>query len=193
MSNYPPKLPGLACMPVCVSMTHCFVFPILITLRGLYSLSLILLELPQALLDGLTAAFYNAFFTALPAGLFACFDRPVRYLSTLMTYPQVYNRRPPLTGREFWKTAVLLGIIHGAVSQGTDQRQSLVVHMYMHSKTVLPLLLQCLFMVCKVPGAPPLSLASSAERLLIALVRGNHRLSLFLQFRMASSSCHPDF
>ena len=38
---------------------------------------------------GLCAAFYNAFFTALPVGAFAIFDRPVRLLSTLQNNPQV--------------------------------------------------------------------------------------------------------
>ncbi len=35
------------------------------------------------------AAFYNAFFTALPVGAFAIFDRPVRLLMTLQRNPQV--------------------------------------------------------------------------------------------------------
>ncbi len=40
----------------------------------------------------LGAAFYNAFFTALPVGAFAIFDRPVRLLSTLQQNPQVHLR-----------------------------------------------------------------------------------------------------
>lgn len=69
----------------------------------------------QAWLDGVTAAFYNAFFTAGPVLCFALFDRPVRHLSTLMEYPQLYNRKRPLTSRTFWKTGVLTAITHAAV------------------------------------------------------------------------------
>ena len=69
----------------------------------------------QALLDGVTAAFYNAFFTALPVGAFALFDRPVRHLATLLRFPQLYNGRPPLTSRVFWKTGVATAVLHAAV------------------------------------------------------------------------------
>ena len=72
--------------------------------------------LAQALLDGVTAAFYNAFFTAGPICAFALFDRPVRDLDTLMDFPQHYNRRPALTTRVFWKTGILWAITHAAVS-----------------------------------------------------------------------------
>jgi len=70
----------------------------------------------QALLDGVTSAFYNAFFTALPAGLFAGLDRPVRSLATLASAPRAYNARPALTARAFWRTAVGTGALHGAVT-----------------------------------------------------------------------------
>ena len=63
----------------------------------------------------MTAAFYNAFFTSLPIGAFAMFDRPVRRLATLMAAPQAYNRKPPLTTRAFWKTGVLTAIVHASV------------------------------------------------------------------------------
>lgn len=43
----------------------------------------------QALVDGYTAAFYNAFFTALPIGIFSVVDRPFRHLNTFMRFPQV--------------------------------------------------------------------------------------------------------
>ena len=69
----------------------------------------------QALLDGVTSAFYNAFFTALPAGFFAGLDRPVRRLATLEQAPRAYNSRPSLTARAFWRTSVLSGAVHGAV------------------------------------------------------------------------------
>ncbi|KAK9806980.1 hypothetical protein WJX72_009386 [[Myrmecia] bisecta] len=69
----------------------------------------------QALLDGITAAFYNAFFTALPIGAFALLDRPVRHMATLVKYPKLYNKTASLTARSFWKTAVLTAIAHGAV------------------------------------------------------------------------------
>ena len=63
----------------------------------------------------MTAAFYNAFFTAGPVLCFALFDRPVKHLDTLMRYPQLYNRKRPLTSRTFWKTGVLTAITHAAV------------------------------------------------------------------------------
>ena len=69
----------------------------------------------QALLDGVTSAFYNAFFTALPAGFFAGLDRPVRHLATLEAAPRAYNSRPALTARSFWRTSVLSGAVQGAV------------------------------------------------------------------------------
>ena len=69
----------------------------------------------QALLDGVTSAFYNAFFTAFPAGMLAMTDRPVRRLSTLASHPRAYNARPSLTARAFWRTAVLAGAVQGAV------------------------------------------------------------------------------
>ena len=68
----------------------------------------------QALLDGVTSAFYNAFFTALPAGMFAGLDRPVRRLATLEAHPRAYNARPALTAAACWRTAVLTGALHGA-------------------------------------------------------------------------------
>ena len=73
----------------------------------------------QALLDGITAAFYNAAFTALPVAAFAIWDRPLRNLSILTDHPQTYNRKPygELTARGFWKTAIAQGLIHGAVNK----------------------------------------------------------------------------
>ena len=69
----------------------------------------------QATVDGITAAFYNAFFTSLPIGILAMVDRPVRHLATLLAHPQTYNTKPPLTSRAFWKTGVLTAIVHAAV------------------------------------------------------------------------------
>ena len=43
----------------------------------------------QTLLDGYTASFYNAFFTAFPIGIFSVVDRPFRSLDTYMRFPQV--------------------------------------------------------------------------------------------------------
>ena len=71
----------------------------------------------QALLDGVTSAFYNAFFTALPVGFFAGLDRPVRSLATLEAAPRAYNSRPTLTAAAFWRTSVLSGAVHGAVRE----------------------------------------------------------------------------
>ena len=53
-----------------------------------------MLQSPQALLDGITAAFYNAFFTALPIAAFAIWDRPVQNLDLLAEHPEAYNRKP---------------------------------------------------------------------------------------------------
>jgi hypothetical protein len=69
----------------------------------------------QAPLDGVTAAFYNAFFTSLPIGAFALFDRPVRHLATLLAAPQAYNRKPPITTRAFWKTGIFTAVVHASV------------------------------------------------------------------------------
>ena len=69
----------------------------------------------QATLDGITAAFYNAFFTSLPIGAFALFDRPLRRLRTFEAYPEAYNRKPPLTAAAFWKTGVALAVVHALV------------------------------------------------------------------------------
>lgn len=77
----------------------------------------------QALLDGVTSAFYNAFFTALPAGFFAGLDRPVRKLATLEAAPRAYNSRPALTAAAFWRTSVLSGAVHGAVRVGERERE----------------------------------------------------------------------
>ena len=77
-----------------------------------------MLQSPQALLDGITAAFYNAFFTALPIAAFAIWDRPVQNLDLLAEHPEAYNRKPKgeLSARSFWKTGIFQGICHGAVS-----------------------------------------------------------------------------
>ena len=69
----------------------------------------------QATLDGVTAAFYNAFFTSLPIGGFALFDRPLRRFTTLEEHPEAYNRKPPLTAGAFWKTGVATAVIHALV------------------------------------------------------------------------------
>ncbi|KAK9836118.1 hypothetical protein WJX81_002623 [Elliptochloris bilobata] len=69
----------------------------------------------QATLDGITAAFYNAFFTSLPIGAFALFDRPLRRLSTLEAHPEAYNRKPPLTAAAFWKSGVALAVVHALI------------------------------------------------------------------------------
>ena len=79
------------------------------------------------MLDGVTAAFYNAFFTAGPIGIFALFDRPVRHLDTLMEFPQHYNRRPQLTTRVFWKTGILWAIAHAVVGLQAPMRPALVL------------------------------------------------------------------
>ncbi len=69
----------------------------------------------QATLDGVTAAFYNAFFTSLPIGGFALLDRPLRRFTTLEEHPEAYNRKPPLTAGAFWKTGVATAVIHALV------------------------------------------------------------------------------
>ena len=82
----------------------------------------------QAPLDGVTAAFYNAFFTSLPIGAFALFDRPVRRLGSLLAAPQAYNRKPPLTTRAFWKTGVLTAIVHASVRSLHENPSTLSMH-----------------------------------------------------------------
>lgn len=69
----------------------------------------------------MTAAFYNAFFTALPIAAFAIWDRPVKDFSILTQNPRTYKRKhsADLTARSFWKTGVLQGVLHGAVSSDT--------------------------------------------------------------------------
>jgi magnesium-transporting ATPase (P-type) len=71
----------------------------------------------QALVDSITAAVFNVAFTSLPILLFAVLDRPVRELHAFVRYPALYDKRRArsLTTAAFWRSGVLLGIIHGAV------------------------------------------------------------------------------
>lgn len=71
----------------------------------------------QALVDSITAAVFNVVFTSLPILLFSILDRPVKNLRALVRYPQLYDKRTShsLTTLSFWKTGVLLGVVHGAV------------------------------------------------------------------------------
>lgn len=71
----------------------------------------------QALLDGITTAFYNAFFTALPVGAFAIWDRPVKDHDVLVQHPATYRRVGRMNQRSFWKSGILQGIATGAVSR----------------------------------------------------------------------------
>lgn len=41
------------------------------------------------IIDGIPATFYNIVFTSLPVLFFSLLDRPVKYFTTLMRYPQV--------------------------------------------------------------------------------------------------------
>lgn len=67
----------------------------------------------QALIDSISAAFYNVVFTSVPVLLFAVLDMPLTF-ETLMHCPQIYNRIKSLSTFTFWKS-VLDGILHGAV------------------------------------------------------------------------------
>lgn len=71
----------------------------------------------QALIDSITAAVYNVFFTSIPILLFAVLDRPVKNLDAFVRYPQLYDKRHSrsLTTVSFWKTGVGLGLVHGAI------------------------------------------------------------------------------
>ncbi|EFN58106.1 hypothetical protein CHLNCDRAFT_20630, partial [Chlorella variabilis] len=71
----------------------------------------------QALVDSITAAVFNVVFTSLPILFFSILDRPVKNLKALVRYPQLYNKRHSrsLTTLTFWKTGVLMGMVHGAV------------------------------------------------------------------------------
>lgn len=72
----------------------------------------------QALVDSITAAFFNVVFTSLPILLFAVLDRPVKTLHAFVHYPQLYDKRKSksLTTASFWKSGVLQGIVHGAIT-----------------------------------------------------------------------------
>lgn len=72
----------------------------------------------QALVDSITAAVFNVVFTSLPILLFAVLDRPVGELTAFVRYPRLYDKRNSrsLTTYSFWKSGVLQGILHGAVS-----------------------------------------------------------------------------
>jgi len=72
----------------------------------------------QALVDSITAAVFNVVFTSLPILLLSVLDRPVGDLNAFIRYPQLYDKRDSrsLTTASFWKSGVLQGIWHGAVS-----------------------------------------------------------------------------
>lgn len=72
----------------------------------------------QALVDSITAGMFNVVFTSLPILLFSVLDRPVGELSAFIRYPQLYDKRQSksLTTKSFWKSGILQGILHGAVS-----------------------------------------------------------------------------
>lgn len=67
----------------------------------------------QALIDSISAAFYNVVFTAVPVLLFAVLDMPLTF-ETLMHCPQIYNRIKSLSTFTFWKS-ILDGVLHGGV------------------------------------------------------------------------------
>ncbi|KAK9810005.1 hypothetical protein WJX72_003251 [[Myrmecia] bisecta] len=69
----------------------------------------------QTLVDDISAAAYNVVFTSVPILFFAILDRPVRNLSTLLRYPQMYNHQGSLNTRVFWKSGVLMAIIDAAI------------------------------------------------------------------------------
>ena len=72
----------------------------------------------QALVDSITAAVFNVVFTSLPIFLFSVLDRPVNELHAFIQYPQLYDKRNSrsLTTSSFWKSGILLGIAHAAIS-----------------------------------------------------------------------------
>lgn len=72
----------------------------------------------QALVDSITAAVFNVAFTSLPILLLSVLDRPVGDFHAFVRYPQLYDKRDSrsLTTSSFWKSGVLQGILHGAVS-----------------------------------------------------------------------------
>jgi magnesium-transporting ATPase (P-type) len=72
----------------------------------------------QALVDSITAAVFNVAFTSLPILLLSVLDRPVGDFHAFIRYPQLYDKRDSrsLTTASFWKSGVLQGILHGAVS-----------------------------------------------------------------------------
>lgn len=72
----------------------------------------------QALVDSITAAVFNVVFTSIPILLLSVLDRPVGELQAFVRYPPLYDKRRSraLTTASFWKSGVLQGIVHGAVS-----------------------------------------------------------------------------
>jgi phospholipid-transporting ATPase len=72
----------------------------------------------QALVDSITAGMFNVVFSSMPILLFAVLDRPVGSLTAFIRYPQLYNKREnnSLSTLSFWKSGVLQGMAHGAVS-----------------------------------------------------------------------------
>jgi len=72
----------------------------------------------QALVDSITAAVFNVVFTSIPILLLSFLDRPVAELQAFVRYPPLYDKRRSraLTTASFWKSGVLQGIIHGAIS-----------------------------------------------------------------------------
>lgn len=69
----------------------------------------------QTLIDGIPAAIYNVLLTSGPILLFALLDRPIKYMTTLMRYPQLYRRQQSLSTGTFWRLGVLMAVLHAAI------------------------------------------------------------------------------
>ena len=67
-----------------------------------------------ALVDSITAAFFNIVLTSLPIIVFAAMDQPVS-MKTLSKYPQTYNTSRTLTSLNFWRTSFFRSTFTAAV------------------------------------------------------------------------------
>jgi len=69
----------------------------------------------QTLVDDIAAALFNVVFTSVPILFFSVMDRKVSN-TTLVTFPQTYNKSDLIGLLSFWRRGVLHGVLDGAAS-----------------------------------------------------------------------------
>ena len=69
----------------------------------------------QAIIDSMSATVYNVVLTSLPILILASVDKPTG-ISTLLSYPQLYNTSRALSSWNFWKAALLKSALTSALS-----------------------------------------------------------------------------